>query len=63
MNRGSPSDNRQTERKRSEESKERSKDEGDIEHIIDTGLPPGIDVEDAIDPGNAPKSHSRTRKT
>jgi hypothetical protein len=25
---------------------------GDVRHIIDKGLPPGIGVEDAIDPGS-----------
>jgi hypothetical protein len=25
---------------------------GDLKHIIDTGLPPGIDVDDAKDPGS-----------
>jgi hypothetical protein len=63
MNRRGQDDDRRTERKRTEEPKNRSKDEGDIEHIVDTGLPPGIEVEDAIDPGNAPKSRSRTQKT
>ena len=27
------------------------KAEGSIRHMVNTGLPPGIDVEDAIDPG------------
>jgi hypothetical protein len=62
MNRGGRNDDRQTERKRSEEPKDPAKDEGDIEHIVDTGLPPGIQVEDAVDPGNAPTSPSRARK-
>ena len=40
-----------------------SKDEGgDIRHIVDTGLPPGIDIEDAKDPGNSPKSPATTRR-
>jgi hypothetical protein len=25
---------------------------GDVQHIIDTGLPPGIDVDEARDPGS-----------
>lgn len=27
------------------------KEEGGLRHVINTGLPPGIDVEDAVDPG------------
>jgi hypothetical protein len=38
------------------------KDEGEIEHILDTGLPPGIDIEDAVDPGNSPKSPRPPKK-
>src|SRR5690349_19453444 len=38
------------------------KDEGEIEHILDTGLPPGIDIEDAVDPGNSPKSPRAAKK-
>jgi hypothetical protein len=38
------------------------KDEGEIEHILDTGLPPGIDIEDAVDPGNSPKSPPPAKK-
>ena len=38
------------------------KDEGEIEHILDTGLPPGIDIEDAVDPGNSPKSPRPAKK-
>ena len=62
MNRGGRNDDRRTERKQTEESKDPSKEESDVEHIVDKGLPPGIEVEDAIDPGNAPKSRSRTQK-
>ena len=25
---------------------------GDVRHIVDKGLPPGIDIQDAIDPGS-----------
>lgn len=25
---------------------------GDVQHVIDTGLPPGVNVEDFVDPGN-----------
>ena len=25
---------------------------GDVRHIVDKGLPPGIDMQDAIDPGS-----------
>jgi hypothetical protein len=25
---------------------------GDLRHIVDTGLPPGIDIEEAKDPGS-----------
>jgi len=63
MNRGGRNDDRRTERKQTEESKDPSKEESDVEHIVDKGLPPGIEVEDAIDPGNAPKSRSPTQKT
>jgi hypothetical protein len=38
------------------------KEEGEIEHILDTGLPPGIDIEDAVDPGNSPKSPRPAKK-
>jgi len=27
--------------------------EGSVKHVVRTGLPPGIEVEDAIDPGKA----------
>ena len=40
-----------------------SDQEGDVQHIVDTGLPPGIEIEDAKDPGNAPSTRpSREKK-
>ena len=30
-----------------------SDQDGDVQHIVDTGLPPGIDIEGAKDPGNS----------
>ena len=27
---------------------------GDVRHLIDTGLPPGIDIDEAKDPGSQP---------
>ena len=26
--------------------------EGDLKHVLETGLPPGVDLEDARDPGS-----------
>lgn len=50
-------------RQRTERKNDDAQDEGgDIRHIVDTGLPPGIDVEDAKDPGNSPKSPATTRR-
>ena len=35
---------------------------GDVQHIVDTGLPPGIEIEDATDPGNSPNTRSPREK-
>ncbi|HEY4370601.1 MAG TPA: hypothetical protein VGN52_01580 [Burkholderiales bacterium] len=36
----------------SAEPKPQQKPEGSFKHIVHTGLPPGIEVEDAVDPGS-----------
>ena len=36
--------------------------EGAVKHVVRTGLPPGIDVEDVVDPGNnSPKAPADDR--
>ena len=38
------------------------KEEGSVKHIVRTGLPPGIEVEDALDPGkHSPKGPADDR--
>ncbi len=37
-------------------------EQGEIQHIVDTGLPPGIDIEDAKDPGNSPNTRQPREK-
>ena len=55
MEKPKPRDTQPTERKPA--SKEDS-----VKHVVDTGLPPGIDVEDWKDPGkNAPKGPTDNR--
>jgi len=39
-----------------------SSNEGSVKHVVRTGLPPGVDVEDVKDPGrNAPKGPTDNR--
>jgi hypothetical protein len=41
------------------DKKEQDKSEG-IGHVIDTGLPPGISIDEAKDPGSQPPGKPRT---
>jgi hypothetical protein len=41
------------ERKSDRREEERPRREGDLKHILDTGLPPGVEIEDAKDPGRS----------
>jgi hypothetical protein len=40
-------------RKSDRREEERPRREGDLKHILDTGLPPGVEIEDAKDPGRS----------
>ena len=51
--------NKQDPRTRDEQP---SSKEGSVKHVVRTGLPPGVDVEDAKDPGkNSPKGPTDNR--
>lgn len=55
---------RQTDTRRKPDDDKNSKPDqgGDVQHIVDTGLPPGIDIEDVKDPGNSPNTRSPREK-
>ncbi|MDB5802739.1 MAG: hypothetical protein JWN73_61 [Betaproteobacteria bacterium] len=38
------------------------KEEGSFRHIVHTGMPPGIDAEDAVDPGMRNRSDQTTTR-
>ena len=44
------------------DKKENDKSEG-IGHVLETGLPPGVSIEEAKDPGSQPPDASRSRRS